>query len=180
MPTIGVSIAVPDPIGSELQARRASFGDGPALAIPTHVTLLPPTEVDQGDLAEVSAHLERTSEAQRPFRVRLRGTGSFRPTSPVVFVRVVDGGEGCERLQRAIRSGPLRRPLSFAYHPHVTVAHHLSDEALDRACTELSAYRASFEVTSFRLYEHGPDQVWRAIRTYPFAAVPVLRRGAAS
>lgn len=44
--TIGVSIAVPEPHGSLLQERRAGFGDPAACGIPTHVTLLPPTEVD--------------------------------------------------------------------------------------------------------------------------------------
>lgn len=169
MPTIGVSIAVPDPIGSELQARRASFGDGPALAIPTHVTLLPPTEVEDPVLPEVAEHLRATSSAQLPFTVRLDGTGSFRPTSPVVFVQVAQGGRACSRLQQAVRQGPLRRPLEFDYHPHVTVAHHLPDAAMDRAYDELSAYRAEFEVSSFVLYVHGQDRVWRPERTFAFA-----------
>jgi 2'-5' RNA ligase len=168
--TIGVSIAVPDPIGAELQARRESFGDDLARAIPTHVTLLPPTDVEEESLDAVSEHLQRTSQGQRPFTVRLHGTGSFRPTSPVVFVRLAAGQGACARLQRAIRRGPLRRSLDFAYHPHVTVAHHLSDAALDRAYTELGSYRASFQVGSFGLYLHGPDRVWRLARTYRFAA----------
>ncbi len=40
---IGVSIPVPEPYGSLLQRRRAGFGDPAAHAIPSHVTLLPPT-----------------------------------------------------------------------------------------------------------------------------------------
>ncbi len=43
--TLGVSIAVPEPYGSLLQERRAGFGDQAAHGIPTHVTLVPPTEV---------------------------------------------------------------------------------------------------------------------------------------
>ncbi|NEE18013.1 2'-5' RNA ligase family protein, partial [Streptomyces sp. SID7499] len=48
--TLGVSIAVPEPYGSLLQDRRASFGDPAAFGIPTHVTLLPPTEAESADL----------------------------------------------------------------------------------------------------------------------------------
>ena len=44
--SIGVAIAIPEPYGSQLQSMRASFGDSLAEAIPTHVTLLPPTIVD--------------------------------------------------------------------------------------------------------------------------------------
>ena len=55
--TIGVSIAVPEPHGSLLQERRAGFGDPAAYGIPTHVTLLPPTEVGDSDLPAIEAHL---------------------------------------------------------------------------------------------------------------------------
>lgn len=51
--TIGVSIAVPEPHGSKLQQLRAGFGDAAAHGIPTHVTLLPPTEVDGAALPAV-------------------------------------------------------------------------------------------------------------------------------
>ena len=50
MTTIGVAIAIPEPFGSELQSHRASFGDVMAEAIPTHLTLLPPSEVDSRQL----------------------------------------------------------------------------------------------------------------------------------
>lgn len=180
MLTIGVLIAVPDPIGSELQARRVSFGDDRAHGIPTHVTLLAPTEVDEAALDEVAAHLQRTSEKQRPFEVRLEGTGSFRPTSPVVFVQVRAGWTECERLQQTIRQGHLRRPLPFAYYPHVTVAQHLGDASLDRAQAELGSYHARFEVKSFVLYVQGTDQVWRPARTFGFTAAPAAPAAAAA
>ena len=46
MPTIGVSVAVPDPWGTELQQYRIGMGDASALHIPTHITLLPPHVVE--------------------------------------------------------------------------------------------------------------------------------------
>ena len=58
VPTIGVSIAIPSPHAEMLQAKRASFGDPLADSIPTHVTLLPPTEVEGDDLDAVVEHLE--------------------------------------------------------------------------------------------------------------------------
>ena len=53
MPTIGVSVAVPEPWGSELQQYRIDSGDDSARHIPTHITLLPPYALPEGDLAEV-------------------------------------------------------------------------------------------------------------------------------
>lgn len=166
MPTIGVSVAVPAPFGDELQARRASFGDQLAGSIPTHVTLLPPTEVGEEDVPEVLAHLEVVTSGCGPFSMSLHGTGTFRPVSPVVFVQVSVGLAQCEVLERLIRSGPLKRELEFNYHPHVTVAHHLCDADLDRAFAQLSRYRCTFDVEEVHLYEHGGDGVWRPVRRF--------------
>ncbi|MYV98079.1 2'-5' RNA ligase family protein [Streptomyces sp. SID3343] len=166
--TIGVSIAIPEPYGSELQARRAGFGDPLADAIPTHVTLLPPTEIADEVMAEVEEHLRAVAAAEHPFDIHLRGTGTFRPTSPVVFVQVARGIPECERVEEAVRSGPLARDLHFPYHPHVTIAHHLPDDVLDLAFAELVDYDAVFPIWGFSLYEHGSDGVWRPQRDFAF------------
>jgi 2'-5' RNA ligase len=166
VPTIGVSIAIPSPHAELLQAKRASFGDPLADLIPTHVTLLPPTEVEDDDIDTVVKHLDEVAGASEPFPMVLRGTGTFRPISPVVFVQVSGGLSACEVLERAVRRGPLKRKLEFYYHPHVTVAHHVPDVNLDRAFSELADFEATFEVGEFHLYEHGADQVWRPVRSF--------------
>ncbi|MFJ9565438.1 2'-5' RNA ligase family protein [Streptomyces fuscichromogenes] len=168
--TIGVSIAVPEPHGSLLQERRAGFGDAAAHGIPTHVTLLPPTEIDSAALAAVEAHLSEVAAAGRPFPMRLCGTGTFRPLSPVVYVRVVEGADGCAWLQQRVRaaSGPLERELQFPYHPHVTVAHGIDEAAMDRAFAELADFEAEWPCTGFALHEQGLDGVWRKLHEYAF------------
>ncbi|PKW09604.1 2'-5' RNA ligase [Streptomyces sp. 1222.5] len=170
--TIGVSIAVPEPHGSLLQERRAGFGDAAAHGIPTHVTLLPPTEVDATGLPAVDAHLAAVAAAGRPFPMRLSGTGTFRPLSPVVYVRIVQGAEDCTWLQQRVRdaSGPVARELQFPYHPHVTVAHGIDDAAMDRAFEELAGFEAEWPCTGFALYEQGADGVWRKLREYVFGS----------
>jgi 2'-5' RNA ligase len=168
--TIGVAIEVPDPHGPELQRWRSDFGDPLADAIPAHVTLLPPTVITPDRAEDIHGHLTRIAAATQPFTVRLRGTGSFRPVSPVVFVKVYAGAAGCEALQRRVRTGPLDRELAFPYHPHVTVAHHLADADLDRAQSTLRGYSADFTVGGLGLYEHGRDGVWRLKRRFEFGA----------
>ncbi len=173
--TIGVSISVPEPHGSLLQQRRAGFGDAAAHGIPTHVTLLPPTEVDSTALPAIEAHLVDVAAAGRPFPMRLSGTGTFRPLSPVVFVQIVEGAEACTWLQKQVRdaSGPVARELQFPYHPHVTVAHSISEEAMDRAFAELADYEADWPCTGFALYQQGADAVWRKLRDYAFGGTVV-------
>lgn len=167
---IGVSIAVPEPYGRLLQERRAAFGDPVAYAIPTHVTLLPPTEVACGDLPAYGRYLARVAAGRRSFAMRLAGTGTFRPLSPVVYVRVAKGASACAVLQEAVRSGPVARELQFPYHPHVTVAHGIADEAMDRAQSELAGFTAEWTAGGFALYEQGADGVWRRTRDFPFGA----------
>ena len=164
--TIGVSVAVPEPEGLSLQEYRVALGDETARHIPTHITLVPPTEAAQEDLPEITAHLERIAAEHDPFRVSLRGTGTFRPVSPVVFIGVVEGIAGCELLAGAIRTGPLAVDVTFPYHPHVTVAHDLPAEQLDHAFEDLSGYRTHFDVTEFWLYVHDPETGWQPTRAF--------------
>lgn len=168
--TIGVSIPVPDPFGTALQDFRVSLGDESARHIPTHITLVPPTEVPDGSMGEVEAHLLAAATRQEPFRVRLRGTGTFRPVSPVVFVGVVEGISGCELLAAATRSGPLGVEVSFPYHPHVTVAHHLADDLLDRAFEDLATFDCVFVADRFSMYMHDAEDGWVVARDFALDA----------
>jgi 2'-5' RNA ligase len=167
--TIGVVVDIPDPFGTFLRTSRADFGDPLASAIPPHVTLLPPTDVAPTISRAINDHLAAVAAVTAPFSITLSGTDSFRPVSPVVFVTVEQGGEACDDLQRLVRTGPLTRSLTFPYHPHVTVAHHLSDDALDQAQKVLADYQAEFPVTGLGLYEHGRDGVWRLRRRFTFS-----------
>jgi 2'-5' RNA ligase len=163
--TIGVAIAVPEPWGGQLQQYRTALGDATAAGIPTHLTLMPPFETD--DLPAIERHLAEASTGTCPFRIHLRGTGTFRPISPVVFVTVAEGISACEQLAKAVRRGPLDTDLTFPYHPHVTVAHHLDDEVLDRAFDELAGFDCRFVVDRFSLYVHDPEDGWVPTRDFP-------------
>jgi 2'-5' RNA ligase len=168
--TIGVAIAVPDPWGARLQDYRAALGDDTAGGIPTHVTLMPPRRVDVEAIETLEKHLEAASSANQSFRMHLRGTGTFRPVSPVVFVTVAEGISACEELASAVRSGPLSADQEFPYHPHVTVAHHLPEAVLDRAFEEMAGFECTFVVDRFSLYVHERDTGWAPTRDFSLTA----------
>jgi 2'-5' RNA ligase len=167
MPTIGVAVAIPEPWATELQEYRTAVGDHTAAMIPTHITLVPPTEIDDMHLADVHKHLEEVAAEVDRFRVHLRGTGTFRPVSPVVFVTLVEGISQCEQLALAVRRGPLDVDLQYPYHPHVTIAHHLDDDLLDRAFEELADFECEFDVDGFHLYVHDDRAGWQPTRDFP-------------
>jgi len=164
--TIGVAIAIPEPWASDLQDYRTSIGDATAAQIPTHITLLPPLQVDDAAIPVVSDHLAAAAATVDPFTIHLRGTGTFRPISPVVFVTVVEGISSCELLAAAVRRGPLSVDLDYPYHPHVTIAHHLDEDTLDRAFGELTGFECSFDADSFCLYEHAASDGWAPTRVF--------------
>lgn len=161
MPTIGVALAIPEPWATELQDYRTSVGDLTATQIPTHITLIPPIDVATDDLPAVTEHLTAVAGTMDGFKVHLRGTGTFRPVSPVVFVTLVEGISRCEQLAKAVRRGPLAVDLNFPYHPHVTVAHHLGDAQLDRAFADLAGFECEFTAEAFSLYVHDEGAGWQ-------------------
>ena len=168
MATIGVAVSVPDPWGTTLQEYRVALGDPTAAGIPTHITLLPPIDVEDKLLPGVETHLRQVALGVGAFTVQLRGTGTFRPVSPVVFVNVVQGISRCEQLAAAVRRGPLAVEAEFPYHPHVTVAHGLDDARLDRAFEELAGFDCRFDVESMTLYVHRDGAGWT-----PHARLPL-------
>lgn len=170
VPTIGVSLGLPEPWATRLQQYRASIGDVTAYKIPTHITLVPPTHVPIESLPTVHRHLLNVANGERSFPIRLKGTGTFRPISPVVFVALAEGGTGCAELSSTLRRGPLEIPLAFPFHPHVTVAHHLSEETMDQAQMELADFECSFGCDAFSLYVLDPAKGWEAVREYRLEA----------
>lgn len=169
MPTIGVAVGVPEPWSTRIQAFRESIGDPMAELIPPHVTLLPPIDVATGVAAQIEEHLGAAAESIDAFEVHLRGTATFRPLSPVVFLSLVEGISGFEQLGKAVRTGPLAIDLAYPYHPHVTIAHDVGDDLLDRAFDELADFDAKFCVDAFTLFTHS-DTGWVATRTFPLRA----------
>ncbi len=156
---LGVAIEIPSPWSEHLRQARVGYGDPEAEGVPPHITLLPPTTVDDAVTDEVVEHLTDVATRSGPFTVLLRGSGTFRPVSPVVFVVVAQGISECEQLERLVRSGPLERPVGFPYHPHVTIAHDVPEAELDRAFGDFADFSAEFVVQSFRLYRHA-DGRW--------------------
>jgi len=158
--TIGIAIPVPDPYGTRLREMRAAFGDPMAETVPSHVTLVPPLQYEPSELDGVGEALERAAATMGPFPMRLRGTGTFRPVSPVVFVAVSQGISYTEMLAQSVRRALDAPEPDFPFHPHVTVAHNLDDASLDRAYDELRLFECQFSVDEFALYHHDDVDGW--------------------
>ncbi len=150
---LGVVVELPEPYRTDLADVRRRSGDPAADEMSPHITLVPPVNV-RGGLADAREVLRSGAVHVEPFEVHLRGTGTFRPVSDVVFVAIASGIGDLERLAAAVRVRPLDPPRRFPFHPHVTVAQDVPHPVLDAVYEELAGFEARFTVSSFRLYEH--------------------------
>ena len=142
--------------------------------IPTHITLVPPTEVDEAALPAIEAHLSDVAGRLAGFASTCAGTGTFRPVSPVVFVTIAEGISQCEQLAAAVRQGPLAMDLQFPYHPHVTIAHHLPDESWTARSTSSRPSSSVFDAAEFHLYVHDEETGWKPTRDFPLLPMPAV------
>ncbi len=148
---LGVVIAVPEPWVSLITEARLALGDEAAAQVPAHITVMPPLAVPAAKKEAVFEHLRAVAKRHRPFRVTVRGTGSFLPVSPVVYLRVDEGARQCADLADEVRVGPLDYEPRFPYHPHVTLAHGVTPTALEAAKQLGKNFEASWVVPGFRL-----------------------------
>jgi len=156
---------VPDPHGPALDTYRTRI-EGQPPPTPAHITLVPPTVTPGSRVDGVVAHVSSVASAHSPFSVHLRGTGTFRPVSPVVFVGLVDGSTSCHTLAADLRTGPLRSEQAFPYHPHVTIAHDLPDARLDEAYRALATFEARYPVAALTVYENRRGS-WQVVDEFP-------------
>ncbi|RKQ34096.1 2'-5' RNA ligase family protein [Kocuria tytonis] len=172
----GVVIRLPDPVGRELQDWRESFGDEQAGTVPAHITLMISALEENWD--DLLAHVRAVAARWEPFHVEIHGTGTFRPVTPVVYLRLERGSEQCAALHRELRSHRMESASPFEYHPHVTLAHGTSDEVLDRAQQMLRAYRAAFLVDRIHLYEGDERGAWHVRDSIPLGGTSADHRDA--
>lgn len=167
---IGISIAIPEPWGEWLREKRRSFGDPGAEHIPSHITLSPPLEIDARDLESLGDALEGVGAEHHPFTVALAGTGTFRPVSDVVYIVVRQGVPESAELARGVQAAASAPQPEHDFHPHVTVAHELDHESLDRAAADLADFECEFEVDEFKLYVHDDERGWEPVRSFALGA----------
>ena len=107
-----------------------------------------------------TAHLRAVAREAEPFDVTLEGADTFLPTSPVSYLRVIQGADSLAALEASVRRGPLGFDPLFPYVPHVTLVHEDAPDLLRRSAQECSGFRDGFRATSIGLYQKSPSGDW--------------------
>ncbi len=150
--SLGVIISLPPALAEQLSERRGQYGGPAAAVVPPHITLVSGRAKEAWH--DAADHVRQVAASGEPFVISLRGTGTFEPISPVVFLKVADGAQDCAQLHEQLLEGPLEHLLDFDFHPHLTIAHGLEAQAMDRARDDMAEFSAEFEVTSIGLYDY--------------------------
>lgn len=176
---VGVALLVPGPLAGEVNGLRRALGDGALGRIPPHITLVPPVNVREDRLPEALAVLRAAAAATRPLHLMLGPVGTFQPVNPVVYLEVGDG-EAVDQL-RALRdgvfAGPLARPLTWPWVPHVTLADEADPARIEAALIALAGYRAEARFGRVHLLQEGPGRAWEPVADAAFAVPAVVGRG---
>lgn len=168
---VGVVILVPEPLASRVREVRSAAGDQGASVIPTHVTLVPPTQVAAAELDLVIEHVREVSSRSAAFELILQGTETFAPITDVAYLRVHKGAQQCALLQEALRTDPLVRELDYPYHPHVTLAQNVGEHARERAREAIGVVDAPIDVASISLFAQPQGQPWAPLEVFTLGGV---------
>ncbi len=167
----------------EVDGLRRALGDGMLGRVGPHITLIPPVNVREDELAVALAVVRAATASTGVLTLDLGPVETFLPVNPVVYLAV--GGPSLpivHTLQAAVHDGPLARPISHDFVPHVTVADDLDPERIPEAISALAGYRHSIvKIRHLHVLEEVRDEndqrVWRPLAGVALGPPSVVGRG---
>jgi 2'-5' RNA ligase len=178
---LGVALLLPSPVREEVDGLRGALGDAALGRVPPHLTLVPPVNVRQESLGRALATLRRAAGAgPRRLRLTLGPVSTFLPDSPVIYLAVAGDLEALHGLRDRVFSGPLERPLSWPFVPHVTLADQADPDRIAAAVDILGHYQAVVTIEAVHLLQevgHGADRRWQPVADAALGPPAVIGRG---
>ncbi len=180
---LGVVLLVPAPVAHEVDGLRRALDDGSWQKVAPHITLVPPINVREDELGAALAVVRAAAASTDVLTLDLGPVETFLPVNPVVFLAV--GGPSLptvHALPAALGDGPLARPPTHEFVPHVTVAENLAEERIPGAMAALSGYRHTIvKIRHLHVLEEVRDEedqrVWRPLMGVAFGPPAVVGRG---
>ena len=175
---LGVVLLVPPPLDREINALRRAVGDGTYGRVPAHLTLVPPVNVNEDDLPAALAVLRQAAADTEPFTVELGGPTTFLPANPVLYLPPTGPGRATVfDLRERVFKGPLERPLTWPFVPHVTLADEVDPERIKAAELALCDYSAEVRFDRVHLLQEGEGRVWGPVADFAFERPGIVGRG---
>lgn len=176
---LGVALLLPSPVAEEVDGLRRAVGDRSLSRVPPHITLVPPVNVHQNDLASALALLRAAAAATPgPLTVTIGPPTSFLPANPVLYLPIGGGVDAVHALRRRVWEPPLTRSLAWPFVPHVTLADGVAPDRLAAALVALIGYTATTVIQRVHLLvERRPGPHWRPLADVAFGPPAIVARG---
>ncbi len=148
---------IPAPASIEIDALRRSLDDRQLGRIGAHITVVPPINLRDEDLADAMVTVERAASSCPKLALTLGPVETFGEWSTTRFLRVEPWGP-ITALHDSCWTGPFDRPRKRSFHPHVTIDIGGSPiGAPDPAVELLAGYTTIAAIDRLTLLEHQDD-----------------------
>jgi 2'-5' RNA ligase len=156
-------------VSIEVDGIRRALGDRQLDRIEPHVTIVPPINLRDEEVADALAVVQAAASRSASMALTIGPVDTFDRSSPVRFL-AVEPWEPVVALQRDCWSGVLARHEERPFHPHVTVdiaGGTVGDD--DPAVELLRHYRAEVLIDRVSVLEHDPaHRRWETYLAYRF------------
>jgi len=115
-----VALLLDPPVATEVDGLRRALGDRQLGKIDPHVTIVPPINLREEEIADALAVVQAAARRSAPMALTIGPVETFSEDSPVRFL-AVDPWEPVVDLYRGCWAGILEREERRSFHPHVTV-----------------------------------------------------------
>ena len=180
---LGVVILLPPPTADEVQGLRRACADSMLERVAPHLTLVPPVNVREDDLATAMAVLRGAAAAAPPvLELTLGPVTSFLPVNPVLYLDVAGDVAHVHALRQAGVAPPFARDMDHLFVPHVTLATEMTEDRIAHAEAALADYAAVVRVDRVHVLEEQRDEVsgervWQPIADVALGPPAVIGRG---
>lgn len=166
---LAVALLIPPPVSFEVDGIRRALGDRQLGRIDPHITLVPPINVADDDVADALAVVQAAVAGRSPIELTVGPVGTFGPESPVRFL-AVDPWEPVVDLHEACWTGVFDRPRDRPFHPHVTIdIGGGTTSGTDPAVDLLASYEATVTIDRVTVVEWVEDErMWNTYLAYRF------------
>lgn len=124
--------------------------------IPPHITLVPPVQLPDGEIAAAWEEVRRAGRViDGPLALHLGPVATFAPTTPTIHLSVA-AHDGLVGLRNASRVESMIRADKFDFVPHVTLREEASPERIDAAVAALADLSLDVEIRRLWLMQFQP------------------------
>jgi 2'-5' RNA ligase len=174
-----VALLVPDPVATEIDGLRRALGDPGLPNVVPHITLIPPVNIAEQKVDEALGVIRAAAYDTGPMQLRLGPPTTFAPVNPVVYLAVGGDDGAVHELRENLLRGPLARPPTYEFVPHVTLCEDCAPEHLAPALKTLRDFVIDVRIDRLHLlrdHEPGPRR-WNPVADVVFERPLVVGAG---